>query len=318
MKGKPSEYLEGVRLKGKKLRVSEDIIKHKFLKALPEVIKMATASQVSLPIEAMISHADYLTTLISSGTVSAIGGAIPKKDTCNLLGLAHFSPSQRLVVCRAFLFFREQPTPCRISGKLSGQVATVTSGLPLIKVVTQFNLRQMKHFSLIDRGAAVSVILCKSASIVTSPLQLSAANRASIKKAWITALPQVLLGIRLTPNLNNIYPFTAVTATDMMVSQWLINVSLEKSDHLTYDHLTELAIRFHYMDFQIISEGSCNASKETFIPSALKETEYVWIRGDRVRIYLQAPYIVPAKVISRTCHLYVVGFQNKKKDNVSI
>ncbi|CAB4065351.1 unnamed protein product [Lepeophtheirus salmonis] len=162
---------------------------------------MATVSQVSIPIEAMGVIADSLSNLISSGTVFAIGGASPKKDRGRrTLRPTPFSPVnvwlsvghiylleskpehvghgvndlQKLEFLCPLLLERVADHSPRIyeyiPGKLSGHVATVTSGLPLIEVT---------HLSLIDTAATVSVISCKSvssASITPSPLQLSAAN----------------------------------------------------------------------------------------------------------------------------------------------
>ncbi|CAF2744834.1 unnamed protein product [Lepeophtheirus salmonis] len=62
------------------------------------------------PIEALGVLIDSLTTLISSGTVSAIGGGSPKNDRVERasLILTPFSPSQRPVVCQTHTFFGEQ------------------------------------------------------------------------------------------------------------------------------------------------------------------------------------------------------------------
>ena len=53
------------------------------------------------------------------------------------------------------------------------------------------------------------------------------------------------------------------------------------------------------IDFQSLSEGRLHSSKKclSFIPKELKNCSHVWVRVDRIRKPLEAPYSGPYKVL---------------------
>nr|XP_040574631.1 protein NYNRIN-like [Lepeophtheirus salmonis] len=100
---------------------------------------------------------------------------------------------------------------------------------------------------------------------------------------WYFALPIVILGLRMIPSANSIPPFTALTGSEIM-----------------------------------IPSGTNHSSKLSYVPKDILTTEYVWIRVDRVKGPLEAPYTGPAKVISRNSHTFRVEYLSGKQDVVSI
>ena len=55
-----------------------------------------------------------------------------------------------------------------------------------------------------------------------------------------------------------------------------------------------------------------------YVPKELKSCESVWLRTDRVRKSMEAPYTGPFKVFSRNDKYFTIILNNEVKQNVSI
>ena len=122
----------------------------------------------------------------------------------------------------------------------------------------------------------------------------------SRKEDWLPSLPIALLGIRCLPSINNISPFTAVTGTSLLCPRNII----EKVPKCDTEFVKTLAARMKEIDFASLAEGSNHSSKKVFIPKNLEDCSHVWLRTDRIRRPLEAPYSGPFKVIHRTPKIF--------------
>ncbi|KAF2347666.1 Integrase catalytic core [Trinorchestia longiramus] len=112
------------------------------------------------------------------------------------------------------------------------------------------------------------------------------------------SLPIVLLGLRMTPNATGFSPFTAVTGTMMLCPQPVISRDIHKttSPELLQTFLSEM----QSTDFRQCSEYTCHSSLPFYVPPDLQTCDKVWLRVDRVRKSLEAPYTGPFEVLRRS------------------
>ncbi|KAF2353534.1 Integrase catalytic core [Trinorchestia longiramus] len=112
------------------------------------------------------------------------------------------------------------------------------------------------------------------------------------------SLPIVLLGLRMTPNAAGFSPFTAVSGTMMLCPQPVISRDIHKttSPELLQTFLSEM----QSIDFRQCSEGTCHSSPPSYVPPDLQTCDKVWLRVDRVRKSLEAPYTGPFEVLKRS------------------
>lgn len=117
------------------------------------------------------------------------------------------------------------------------------------------------------------------------------------KEEWLKALPVVLLGIRCVPNQTGASPFTAVTGSELLYPRVVATKNLESN--CSPEFIRKLARHMRQLDFSNLSAGSCHSKTASFIPRALRDCTHVWVRVDRIRRPLEAPYIGPRKVLER-------------------
>ena len=136
------------------------------------------------------------------------------------------------------------------------------------------------------------------------------------KQEWITALPIVLLGLRCIPNSSGFSPFTAVTGSLLLSPQTLI----QHDNKLQFNNkfIQELSKRMSELDFSRLTEGELHSTSKSYVPSDLQSCTHVWLRVDRVRRPLEAPYIGPLPVIQRHEKFFKIEFPSGNRDNVSI
>ncbi|KAF2349906.1 Zinc finger H2C2-type histone UAS binding [Trinorchestia longiramus] len=115
---------------------------------------------------------------------------------------------------------------------------------------------------------------------------------------WFHSLPIVLLGLRMTPNAAGFSSFTAVTGTMMLCPQPVISCDIQKatSPELLQTFLSEM----QSIDFRQCSEGTCHSSPPSYVPPDLQTCDKVWMRVDRVRRSLEAPYTGLFEVLRRS------------------
>ena len=123
------------------------------------------------------------------------------------------------------------------------------------------------------------------------------------KQNWFISLPIVLLGYRMTPNSSEFSPFTAVTGSFLLSPQPLISKSSDSSSH---EIINTFAKEMNSLDFSSFSTGTKHSSSISYIPNDLQKCSKVWLRTDRVRKSLEAPYTGPYEVLERTNKYFIL------------
>ena len=123
------------------------------------------------------------------------------------------------------------------------------------------------------------------------------------KESWISALPIVLLGIRSMPNCSNFSPFYAVTGAQMLLPQLMINT--ENTETVTQNFTRELHKTMAKFDLTDFSNRE-KSTKTPYVLDQLQTCDKVWIRIDRVRKPLEAPYSGPYMVLERTPKYFLI------------
>ena len=72
------------------------------------------------------------------------------------------------------------------------------------------------------------------------------------------------------------------------------------------------------LDLEELSKGHIHSLPKSYVPKELKSCEYIWLRTDRVRKSLEAPYTGPFKVVTRNDKYFSILLPNNVKQNVSI
>ncbi len=136
--------------------------------------------------------------------------------------------------------------------------------------------------------------------------------------SWLIDLPVVLLGLGCLKNENGLSAFEAVTGTSLMLPHSLFSESGEFSKS-PLDFIQTLAKNLSTMDFAVMSEGIHHAKHlTTNLPDALKTCTHVWVRVDRVRRALKAPYTGPFEVLDRNDRTFTIRLLNGKSESISI
>lgn len=125
MTGRPSAFLQDISSTARKLGVSEDLVRHKFIQALPSSISPVVATQKTLSLQQLGKLADELMPFAqsqcfmvkpddpsssagrsSSSTKSANSSSIPA-------GIRPYSSDQRPLVCRSHIYFADKARTCK-------------------------------------------------------------------------------------------------------------------------------------------------------------------------------------------------------------
>ena len=120
------------------------------------------------------------------------------------------------------------------------------------------------------------------------------------QKKWYQSLPVVLLGMHMTPSCTGLSPFTAVTGAFMLCPHPII--SKNPLPTTTNQTINVLIQEMQNIDFANKASGII----KSFLPKDLMSCQKVWLRVDRVRKSLEAPYTAPYDVISRYEKHFVV------------
>ena len=78
---------------------------------------------------------------------------------------------------------------------------------------------------------------------------------------------------------------------------------------------SDLTKTFSKINFSEIARGSRHSTSPVYLPKNLNSCTHVWLRVDRVKKSLEAPYQGPFLVISRTDKIFVLKIKDK---NVSV
>jgi hypothetical protein len=124
---------------------------------------------------------------------------------------------------------------------------------------------------------------------------LKAALRAH-KNDWLMALPIVCLGLRCIPNENGLSPFTAVTGSDILVPAHMFD-SVKMSNTQQLEAIQSLCRHMKQLDFCSLSRGLHHSQKHSTLQHQFQPGDHAWLRIDRVRKPLEAPYQGPYKIL---------------------
>jgi len=116
---------------------------------------------------------------------------------------------------------------------------------------------------------------------------------------WLQQLPIVMLGLRMRPDDDGSSAYSRVMGEQPIVPRILPG---------NFD-LKELSTQLH----QVQHRYSIPRSRSTpaFTPKALQTCEYVWVRLDRVRKPLEAPYQGPFRVLDRKPDVFTIETRGK-------
>ena len=126
------------------------------------------------------------------------------------------------------------------------------------------------------------------------------------KQNWYTSYPVVLLGLQLTPSTTGFPPFTAVTGSYMMCPHPVI--TKDTQSHTSQETINTLINEMQKIDFYSNAAGICHSPPQPYFPPGLKNCMKVWLRTDRVRKSLEAPYTGPYNIISRDPKFFILKF----------
>ena len=128
----------------------------------------------------------------------------------------------------------------------------------------------------------------------------------SAKTDWIAALPVVPFGLRSNPDKNLISPLAATTKLDVLHPTTVA----EKTAPITLAFIMKLQDNIEQLAFT--KDIRQHSTRKTFIPSALDNCNFVWLRVDRVRQPLEAPYTGPHELtkINRESNMVLSKLHN--------
>ena len=132
---------------------------------------------------------------------------------------------------------------------------------------------------------------------------------------WLEHLPVVLLGIRCIPNENGVAPFTALTGQTLFAPHVLTSPVTIRSG---VDFVQKLAAAMSQVDFALLAQGINHGQKPVYIPQTLRQATHVWIRIDRIRRPLEAPYAGPFRVKQLNDKTVTVTTEAGKEETVSL
>ena len=136
------------------------------------------------------------------------------------------------------------------------------------------------------------------------------------KSNWYEALPTVMLGLRAAPSITGISPFTALTGSHLLTPYPLLDP--QTPNNFSQQSIQRLAEQMQKFNFQEAASGIHSSTRLQYIPNDLENSKYVWLRVDRIKRSMEAPYIGPFEVISRSPKTYKIKKPNGIQETVSI
>lgn len=133
---------------------------------------------------------------------------------------------------------------------------------------------------------------------------------------WLDALPVVLLGVRMLPSEAGISPFSAVTGTELMCPRVVVDKDADSAAQQKF--VRELAKQMSEVDFRRLSDGTHHGESAMYIPADLATCTHVWVRVDRVKCSLEAPYQGPFPVVHRGTSVFTLQLPSGTTEVVSV
>jgi cleavage and polyadenylation specificity factor subunit 1 len=125
-------------------------------------------------------------------------------------------------------------------------------------------------------------------------------------ESWLDDLPLALLAMHVAPDEDGVSPFARLTGEHPMLPRVLTPPG-DDDPH---------TLRMRVDD--LVDRHQTTTANKQFIPAELWTTEKVWIRVDRVRRPLEAPYSGPYPVVRRDEKFFIVETRPGQHDAVSI
>jgi hypothetical protein len=132
----------------------------------------------------------------------------------------------------------------------------------------------------------------------------------------LTALPLVLFGLRCIPDDEGISPFIAVTGKTPLFPADFLTPSKDSSIDFS-DFINRFSKVMRQLDFRAAPDLH-STGRKTFIPPELSSCTHVYVRVDRIRKTLEAPYTGPFLVLERCDRNFKLQMTNTRTDLVSI
>lgn len=118
------------------------------------------------------------------------------------------------------------------------------------------------------------------------------------KNSWLIALPTVLMGLRAIPNESGYSPFYALTGKMPLLPKMLLNRTPNNKEE-NKEFIDSFARNMRVLDSISPPYIHGRNSNTSYIPQDLQDCRKVWLRIDRVRRPLEAPYTGPYEVVER-------------------
>lgn len=122
MTGRPSVYVCDLQRMAEKVNAGQDLIRHKFLEALPPALSTALGAQKSLSLNEMAQMADELMPLskpVNNLQVPEARRNQPQKkshtyETTEIpYGLRPYNPRQKQTICKAHIYYNDAARTCK-------------------------------------------------------------------------------------------------------------------------------------------------------------------------------------------------------------
>jgi len=139
------------------------------------------------------------------------------------------------------------------------------------------------------------------------------------KDDWLVALPVVQLALRCIPNESSFSPITALTGTTLLTPHTYFETESPSSKQQV-EFVKRLSTQMQQVDFRKLSEGihHSKAKPSNSRVPVLKIGEYVWLRIDRIKRPLEAPYQGPYEIIEFKDKIVKIKTETDKIVTVSI
>ena len=98
------------------------------------------------------------------------------------------------------------------------------------------------------------------------------------------------------PNDQAFSPATAVTGLQLLLPKLIMD---KEDPDLHRDDIRKIAKEIRKLNIALLSEGQLRTTQKAFVLEDLKSATYVWLRTDRIRKLLEAPYSGPRRVIQK-------------------
>jgi hypothetical protein len=137
----------------------------------------------------------------------------------------------------------------------------------------------------------------------------------SRSESWKDALPIVLLSYRIIDHDGGPSPFELLTGLKAQIPRTLVTDAAEQPPQFNTDFVTKLSQHLYDLRFQRTLPQRSAIAPPPF-PERLRDCEHVWLRTDRVRQPLEAPYTGPYRVLERSADLKTFKLDIGGKDIV--